>query len=351
VLHFTPTTQLPALLLPLTLGAAPAQELAFRPEEGLTLEKHISVVWSTELESSRTRVGDDERDTLSSRELTSERFELVVRDRYLELEAGVPTRTLRTFVELSGLYDYAYDELAEGGEEYALRLHHQSPIEGETQSLLFHADVGDWERRPFEQGNAALLRASWTGSEEDLDFRFLLPPGAVEPEDSWELDPARLARFALLLEHELAFRPVFEHEDAGLLPLTEEQGEADASQDAHEVVGSARASFAGEREVDGRRCAALALEVELVVGQGWSQTDEEGDVFESASSRRIALEGEALWDLDGGHLHSLVLDGALEVDDFFALEAGQGEARRRTEAREHSPGELHFAVTTTRRAP
>jgi len=351
VLHPLPTIQLPAVLLPLAIGAAPAQELTFRPEEGLTLEKHISVAWSTELESSRTRVGDDERDTLSSRELTSESFELVVSDRYLELDSGVPSSTLRTWVELSGLYDYVYDELAEEGEEYTLRLHHQSRLEGETQSLLFHADVGDWERRPVEQGNAALLHTAWAGSEEDFDFRFLLPPGAVELQDSWELDPERLARFALLLEHELAFRPVFEHEEAGMLPLTEEEGEADPSQDAHEVLGSASASFAAVRELDGRRCAALALEVELVVGQGWSQTDEEGDVFESASSRSIALAGEALWDLDGGHLHSITLDGALEVDDFFALEAGQGEARRRTESREHSPGELHLAVTTTRRAP
>lgn len=339
------------LVSPAAPGALASDQPAYHPAVGSLLEKRVSVEWSTELESSTSLYEEQEFDSKTSAETTSESFTLVVRDEYIEQEAGVavPTRTLRTYVELAGLYDYDYRELAEGGEAFQLRLHHQTPLEEQTHELRFHADVGDWERRPHEEANAALLATPWEGSEEDLEFRFLLPEAAVEPGAEWALDPERFARFALLLEHELGFRPVLEHEEAGLLPLTEDESERADDGPDYEVEGGARARWEGVRTEEERRLGVLALEVELVVGQGWSQTDEEGDVFESASSRRIDLEGEALWDLEGGHLHGLLLEGELLVDDYFAIEAGQGAQRRRTETREHSPGSLRLSVATARR--
>jgi len=331
-------------------GERPAtgDELVFRPAEGLVLEKHFELDWETSLEDSRSIFDGEPSEGVSTDETVEERFELRVVDTYSGVNGGVPAHVLREFETLGGLYKYRWVDLEGEEEDVELRLSYESDLQGVSLGLLWDAESEVWERESLDpEVDPELVAAPWEGSEEDLDFRFLLPDGAVQVGDRWELDPELLARMLMQLEYELAFTPVLEDEGGGLLELAEPEG-AETDDERGSLLGEASARYLGSDEDGGRDCGKIELTIELHLGQGWSEVDEDGDRFESASTRMLELQGEALWDLAGGHLRTLDLEGSLEVEDYFGMTIQVDDEVLETENYDSSAGSFGFRVRTRR---
>ena len=87
-----------------------------------------------------------------------------------------------------------------------------------------------------------------------------------------------------------------------------------------ELAGSARATFEGLREVDGERLAVLRLSIEGLRSINdrtdlWrlsAPAEERNEIAHLVSTLLeygLDARGEALWNLERGHLHSLTLTG------------------------------------------
>jgi len=206
----------------------------------------------------------------------------------------------------------------------------RSDLEGRSVSFELGLDeqgeyAVDWERNP---GEDELL----DDLVEDMDLRAFLPAGEVEEGDAWDV-PVSAWR--------LLSRP------GGVEPVADDRSEIEerlARELRENLEGEIGARFLGRREVDGATVAVVALEVALASeARVPVPTGDEAEVHQ-ALRRTEELEGELLWDLDGGHLHSLELSGRAEGLERTTIVVG---ARER-EQTARFVGTLEYAVRVER---
>lgn len=155
------------------------------------------------------------------------------------------------------------------------------------------------------------------GMQGDMDGLGLLPAGPVEPQAQWEI-PMNGLRALLAPGGNHLITP----RTTNLFGRTIEVGVGGdfAEVLGPELAGSARATFEGLREVDGRRMAALRVTIEGLRSIAdrtdlWrlsAPAEEKNEVARLVSALLeygLDARGEALWDLERGHLHSLRLAG------------------------------------------
>ena len=298
-----------------TSGPRTAVEIRFAPAEGLVLEKTFTTVSETESE------GEDGRRSSS----TSGSFErtLVVVDKYEAVDEERVTRLVRTYDEISGESE---NRMTFGDSENESSATISSDVEGAT--VVFTWDEDEEEHRPSSDDldDEVLPRLVF-----DLDFTALLPEGEVEQGDSWSLD-YETYRVVMDPWGELPFD--YETSDGQTIPGNEDDdefaSEVDETHDGELVV-----TFAGTREEDGATVAVLELEGELETERTVDASREtERGQFSTHSEilETRTLKGEALWDLEAGHLSSLELEVEIHGEDHSVRVMQFGDEEREFES-------------------
>ncbi len=243
---------------------------------------------------------DRKRETHSS-------WHLVVRDVLGEVEGGVVNSAERTYLELSR--ERADHNVEYGGKPRGWESTEASELQGKTVLLTAEEfeDVAVWGKGC--EGADELLQ----GLDLADDFGILLPATAVELNGTWTI-PASL--FSLLANPigETHLAPEEERagiEQEGLIPPIEELELEDDMMEAKlvEIV-----------EEDGRKLARVEFQIDLTGGPKLTEGMDFLDLEDFCDSPEGAVQpgedsteseasysgkGSFLWDLKGGHLHSL----------------------------------------------
>ncbi len=329
---------LPLVFLPLATDRPAVEEtLRFRLEEGTELVRTFEANAESELQSmTRSLDGEtfEEVDDLSMTIVSLER--VVVRDEIVEVEDGRPTDFRREYVEL-------LQESTRSDGENEVDSTSGCDLEGITVRFLwddadeaFYAELDD-DSDDVEDDTLEWLRA-------DMDLYGMLPEGDVEEGDSWDID----AEPYLPLMWPGGIVDYYDDEEVGYDAFEQKLNRALVEN----LEGEGTVTYEGTRDEDGVLVAVLALElsvessVELEREIELVEFDEDGRVGRPNGARdsidvtvevtiEREIEGELLWDLEAGHLHS----ARFEAD-------GEWE---RTESRtvEHEGTEYELAQTLT----
>lgn len=321
---------LPALLLPLPLllgSNAPATRVAFAVAEGKSLTKTFEV--KTDLSLEDMTMGGAAGGMVPDMEMTmGVTYKVGVTDEYMKVEGGAPKKLKRTYDSLSS--DVATSMKMEMmGQSRDQDSSSSAVSELEGKSVLFTWDAEKKEfKRAFEPagGEEKLLE----GLREDMDLRGLLPEGEVKEGEEWELDSQELVD-VLAPGGNLGLKPKEGGEEASMgMGSSGMENMADMFGD--DVEGKSKAQFVGTREVDGAQMAVVKLTIDMKaktdmtervreqMKEGDLPPEVEGMEFESVDIEyALEAEGEMLWDIAGGHFHSLDLSGTTSFKSSQAM--------------------------------
>jgi hypothetical protein len=289
-----------------TSGPRIATEIRFDPAEGLVLEKTFTTLSETESEGDRSS--------------TSGSFErtLVVVDEYEAVDEQRVTRLVRTYEEISGESE---NRMTFGDRENESSGTISSDVEGATVAFTWDEDDEEYRPSSDDLDDEVLPRLLF-----DLDFTALLPEGEVEEGDSWSLDGET---YQVVMDPWGELPYDYETSDGQTIPGKAEDDEfapeTDESHDGELVV-----TFAGTREEDGVTVAVLELEGELETERtvAFSRETERGQFSTHSEIHETrTLSGEALWDLEAGHLSSLELEVEVHGEEHSVrvMQFGEGE--------------------------
>ncbi len=278
------------LALSTVSSTATLEELHFVPAKGLVLERTFEMVIQQEIETT------SEQD-LATSSSSSERT-LVVTDEIQAVVGDRITKLSRTF-----------DEISCEGESSVEAFGHSQDVSGsgscevEGSTVVFEWDKDDEEyvATSDEVDGDVLAELVF-----DYEFTALLPDDEVVEGDEWNVD---IEAFRLLSDpwKGLPWGP--DSSDGESFEERSDDQEEPEIDDQEE--GEIVASFAGTREVDGVILAIIVLEGELELERtvdATSEREQGSTTWHSESSVTSTLEGEALWDLEAGRLHSMEVD-------------------------------------------
>jgi len=336
----TVTTLLCALPL---LDLHPGEDrLAFQPEEGLSLTKTITAQTTMEImDLSIIADGQDVGEAMGDFTIeirTDQEYEIT--DEYLGVADGRPTKLRRTFDELAQDTEVDIDLPMQADVQ---EMGTSSALEGETVVFTWDAEEEEY-RASFEEGEDQPDEDLLDGLECDIDLLALLPDGAVEEGDRWEVEPLALAG-VFWPGGNLRMMP----DDTGeidmeqFMEIFESVGEEVLDRMEDWLEGQARCTFAGTRDVGGTEVGVIELDIEVSMLadvadllydaiQAFLEIQEipvefELDVTQFEVDVELTGKGELLWDLNGGHWHSLEIDAEMDMTFELAIEAAvQGES-------------------------
>jgi len=325
---------LSATVLLFSGGLLPREEsLTYSPEPGLELTRtfdanaEYEIVFGMEIDGEELELGEQP-------DFTSEWNEhIVVTDEILEVEDGRPTDLRRTFDELS---QTSTDSDGENEAERGMT----SDFEDVTVRFLWDDDDEEYSVEFVDEDtelDADLLE--WL--HEDMDLRAILPGYEVEEGDSWEIDQA-------------AYLPLMW--PGGLLEFYPDDADGPAGEgndrnqqtiDNLEATGTA--TFEEVREDDdGLRLAVLKVELSITTSTERTREEEdpEGNSVEVEVTEEIEreLEGEILWDIEGGHLHSVALAGDSEWVQTESADVETPEGTREVSRLVTTSGDISYSV-------
>lgn len=189
-----------------------------------------------------------------------------------------------------------------------------SPLRERAADFTWIEAESDWSRLWVRDDAEEFWLAEMRG---DMDALGLLPEGPVAPGAQWTLS-METVRGLLAPGGNHLITP----RTTNVYGRTIEVGVGGdyAEVLGPDLAGSARATFEGLREADGKRLAVLGLSIEGLRSIAdrtdlWRLSAPPEEKNEIARLMSALIEygldarGEALWDLDRGHLHSLELAG------------------------------------------
>lgn len=319
---------------------AGADEVVFAPADGTTVTKTFVTEFEMELDDFAAIVaGQDVGSMLGTPEMTMvSRDSVTFTDEYGDVSEGRVGKLTRRFDSLGSEATFSVTMMGESDEQGTSMT---SPLEGLAVVFAWNAEEDDYDVRFAEDstGDDSLL----DDLTADTDLRGLLPSGAVEVDESWSFEPTTLE--ALLVpsgdlgwetddipEADMAeFEEMFEEFTDEAMALGEEL-----------MAGEGTATYKGTREVDGRKVAAIELSVEIgssadlsdllssiaerAMEEGDAPDDAEIDIETADLSIDLDAEGELLWDLATGTVHTLTLSGDFDIAlDVSIFASGDGE--------------------------
>ena len=306
---------------PLLLAAAALpdeDEIVFRPARDTRLTKTIEYSKELVLEES-LYIENDEQEVLEQfEENYGEEFRVTFTDHFASVRGSRPLRLLRTYDAMEGRSFYDFSDANYPGEDSESVSDFQSVMEGETVQFTWDVQGEAYVAELVEsQADGEWLEGLSDHHVEDLAFRFFLPGEAVAVGHRWKVDYEPLSRLLLDLEFEYHF---VSDEDYGYFEDLEDYEDygaglprARADQPPGDIVvernGEVDARYAGVREEDGRRLAVIEVKAKLDDLFSWNDVDEYGQPVKTTFEKDFELEGEVLWDLEGGYLHGLLLEG------------------------------------------
>lgn len=315
--------------LPLTLLAAwspRADKLAFTPEAGATLSKTFATESELALENLSLEVDGQQIDPgMMGGDITGSakvKRSVTVLDEYVATADGRPTKLRRNYEALEGQVTL---EGGAGDQSGSDQTEMESDLLGTTVLWTWNPETSSYDRS-FE-GSAKTDPERLDNLFEDMDLRALLPAGEVEVGTSWEVDAKVLG--ALLWA-------------GGSVEETSKEAASEDGPDFDELfgdvspeellaqifAGKVKATYAGASEIEGRKIGRVTLEAKVesdtdfadLIGRAVEAMAAESgeqvqvDMNTASVAVRYDGEGELLWDLAGGHLHSCDLAGDFVVE-------------------------------------
>lgn len=273
-----------------------AEEFAPRHEKGAVLVRTFESTGSFELDEVMMEIAGEEHSPDEVPEFTIDMLErVVVTDEIETVEGGQVRKLRRTYGELVERNSF------ESPEDSSVR-ERESELADEAVAFTWDADAEEWKKKAEnEELDGALLE----GLRADLSFAEFLPSGEVAEGDTWEVP---VEAFALI------FAPAGELSFAG----EDEEDPADRARISRELLenisGTITAKYAGKRDEDGVEVAVIELEMEIESEAVLNSSDEGTQNLELGRD----LEGELLWLVAEGRMHSLHADG--DGDETLASE-------------------------------
>ena len=200
------------------------------------------------------------------------------------------------------------------------------------------------------EGDEELLE----GLSENLDLRDLLPPGEVSEEDSWEIEASAL-RDVFAPGGSVKIRPVEMEEMFGM-----NSPQFSQDQMLGELEGDVSAEFAGTRDENGVRVAVINLSVDIASARDLTEIMEEmmaemdmpeGMDFEievESFDMEFTFEGEGelLWNLEAGLVHSLEISGEITQNIDMNMNMNVGGMEQAVEQEMTMAGSQTLSLTT-----
>jgi hypothetical protein len=290
-----------AATLSLVSFVLPGDRVRFAVKESTKLAKVFeekSLLHSTSISAS---FDGDEQEAEGVKLTLEDSSRVEVTDEYGVLKEGKPARLTRTYDKLGGksLQKVELPEGMGGGESPDTEKERSSELEGKTVVFKLSED-GEEYKAAFadEKGDAELLE----GLEEDMDLRGFLPAGEVAEDKSWEIEAKVFNAVLGTPGGDLKIKAADDKDD----------DEID-EQIRNNLKGKAKGTYKGQRDVDGHKCAVIALEAELET----QAKDDKSGAGENEGLNEIelefAVEGELLWDVEAGHFRKCALTTRIKM--------------------------------------
>jgi hypothetical protein len=318
-MNATKVLLLPALLssLPLLLASnAPATRVAFTVADGQSLTKTFEVKSDLTLED--MTMGGAAAGMAPDVEMTMGiAYKTEVTDEYMKVDGGAPQKLKRSYDSLASTVTTAMKmEIMGQSRDQNSNVSAESELEGKSVLFTWDADKKEFKRAFDPAGGEEKLLE---GLREDMDFRALLPAGEVKEGEEWEIEPKSLAD-VLAPGGNMSLQPKEGGENDMGMGSSGMDNLADMFGD--DIEGKSKAQFTGMREVDGVQLAVVKLTIDMkaktdITDKAREQIEKSGTpegvdelTFESVDVEfEIQAEGELLWNVAGGHFHSLDLSG------------------------------------------
>ena len=319
----------PALLALRPLGTT----ISFAPGDGSSVTKTFISTVEFSLDDMSMLMNGEENPMMPSMEMDMNMVQtIIVTDEYGGTSDGQPQKLTRT-------YDSAGSEMEV---EMVMDMMGQiqendssgsgsSALEGATVIFTWDADAGEYTKAFAEDSGGDTDHLD--GLVEDMDLRVLLPDGEVSEGDEWDIDLPGLVDILapggdLVIDLEMDGAESAGGPDPAMMSNVREMfGDM--------LEGSATGKFTGTRDEDGVNVAVIELEIEIDTSKDMSSFLEEmmGDQLPAEVEMtldRVDVEfalqasGILLWDLRGGHVYSLVLEGdsAVSMDMEMSMDMG-----------------------------
>lgn len=308
------TLSVPALLA----FSYPDAKLVFGVEAGTSLKKTFKSSVQLTLDDMNMTMNGQDPPMMPEIDMTlSTDMEVVVSDEYVAIGDGAPKHVKRTYDTLAMNTEMTMEmDMMGTSQNQEMPMTFSSELEGKTVDFKLDADSGEYIATfPDGEGDDELL----TDLSEDMDLRGFLPSGAVAEGDEWDVPAAQLVNI-LAPGGNLKLMP----EDVDVDAMMGMQSNFGSMSDwfTEDLKGEVKASFTGTRDVNGKKVGVIALRVDIsnavdlteMVEAAMEEIElppEAGDIEFDHMDIEIEFEGEGtlLWDLEGGHAHSLELSG------------------------------------------
>ena len=344
-----------AVTAPILLASKPsATKLTFAPAAGSSLTKSFSNSVEFALDDMSMLMNGEENPMMPQIEMEMAMESNVgVTDTYDSVSNGKPRKLTRTFDEISSEMDVSMvvDAMGQVQEENPTGSG-SSDLEGETVVFTWDADDEEYVvSYPEDEGDEDLLE----NLVEDMDLRALLPKDEVSEGDSWDLPLVSLVDLLgpggdLKLDFEMDGQEVSGGPPPEMMVnFREMMGDM--------LEGEATATFAGMTEVDGASLAVIEIEIEIDTAKDMSELIEElmGEEMPEGMDfnlDRVDVEfayeasGQCLWNVRGGHAHSLSLEGEAAVALDMAVNMDFGGQSMAMEMSMEMSGEMATEMET-----
>lgn len=309
--------------------AAPADHPTNVYEEGATwtLTHSETTAWTLD---DMTQIVDGTEVEVGSPELAVQ-FErsFSLEDTYRKVADGAAVTRERTLSSAEGKLTMDFDLMGQR-EAHAASL--SSPLDGAGLVCTVDEDSEEASFAFADDGDEALL----VELHEDAELSMLPPRDVVEEGESWVVDLAdRPAFFApgghLAWETELESQGFVQIQPHHVL-ATSLLNHSDAARD---IEGELEVTWSATKGSDGERLAVLDLGLEAVLDADLSE--ELSRLCRASGLPDIGMvvtanvtvegEGQALWDLDAGHLHSMELELSSELEMVIEWNDGSQDYR------------------------
>jgi hypothetical protein len=299
------TLLLAALASAVLARSEPLRDPRFAVREGSTVRKVFE--HHLKAESTAVRIYDAAIDQLvdvtSTIGMTIDQSGTIeVADEYLAIADGRPAKLRRTFARIDEREDqharYAMGGGRPDNHQDHLKLE-ASELEGRSVVFTLGSGASAYATAfANEGGDDALL----DGLNEDMDFRFLLPPGKVAVGEEWAVDP-KLCGAIVAPGGDLKLK----QKDASSDP-----GWSIGRELRKNLEGKAKAVWKGVREEDGRRVGVVGVELDLKsAGESRAKDTKAGAI---RFRMDLALAGDLVWDLEAGRFATFRAGGKLRYE-------------------------------------
>lgn len=311
------------LLIPLAVPALlafayPETKIVFGIESGGSLQKTFTNSVQLSLDDMSMTMNGQDPPMMPEIDMTlSTDMEVVVSDEYMAVAGGAPTKLRRTYDKLAMNTEMIMEmDIMGNSQNQEMPMTFTSELEGQQVDFTLDDDGSEYIASfPEGEGDEELL-ADLT---EDMDLRGFLPSGPVAENDEWEVDAALLVN---LMAPGGNLKLIPEDVDMeGMMGMNSNFGST-SDWFTEDMKGEVTATFSGTRDVDGVQVGVIALILDIsnavdltdmveAAMEDMELPPEAGDIEFDHMDIDIEFEGEGtlLWNLAGGHAHSLELSG------------------------------------------